>query len=190
MNVGEKKSLSVARIIFTMTTLMALSSYSSASGATQTDDCDCAEPPCGCSDCCDVGGAGGHHGVCGMPPHYMYFPQSHGNYYFRPYNYQTIVRQQQSVGRYGGDPRNPYDNTIFNPLYESLESGTVQEELAIPDPRSGANLLRYLRTKPASIFRDEAARPPKARIESAVTEIVSPKLSRSAFSTRLVSGKE
>ncbi len=57
--------------------------------------------------------------VCGpdcpgdLYPHYAYFPQYHGHYYFRPYNYTTVLEQQQWATCAGLDPRNPYSNKVF-----------------------------------------------------------------------------
>lgn len=48
-----------------------------------------------------------------MFPHYAYYPQYHGHYYFRPYNYTTLFQQQDWAAAAGIDPRNPYSNKIF-----------------------------------------------------------------------------
>jgi hypothetical protein len=81
-------------------------------------------------------GFGCENGCCGntcnMPQHLMYYPADHGYYYFSPYNYRTVLQQKLAVTRYGGDSRNPYDNTMFQSVYEGLEP--VSFELSDPRP--------------------------------------------------------
>jgi hypothetical protein len=81
-------------------------------------------------------GFGCENGCCGntcnMPQHLMYYPADHGYYYFIPYNYRTVLQQKLAVTRYGGDSRNPYDNTMFQSVYEGLEP--VSFELRDPRP--------------------------------------------------------
>jgi hypothetical protein len=45
-----------------------------------------------------------------------YYPESHGYYYFQPYNYQHLPAHQQFVASFGGDIRNPYDVSILDDL--------------------------------------------------------------------------
>jgi hypothetical protein len=61
------------------------------------------------------------HSTCDMYPHYAYFPEHHGYYYFRPYNYMHIFEHQQQVLQLGGDPRNPYSVSMFAPLHREFE---------------------------------------------------------------------
>ncbi len=61
---------------------------------------------------------------CDMVQHYPYYPVLHGNYYFRPYGPRFVTRQQADVARWGGDPRNPYDNAVFQRVYDDLEQET------------------------------------------------------------------
>ncbi len=68
-----------------------------------------------------------------MFPHYPYFPPMHGYYYFRPYHHSHIARHQSLVAGWGGDPRNPYSNAIFQAVYAASDSGQT-EALAIPTP--------------------------------------------------------
>ncbi len=81
-------------------------------------------------------GFGCENGCCGntcnMPQHLMYHPIQHGYYYFIPYNHKTVLQHKQAVTRYGGDPRNPYDNSLFQSIYEGLEP--VSFELRDPRP--------------------------------------------------------
>lgn len=100
-----------------------LSDHSAASG----DMC----PQCGHSGDCghEAGCANGCLNTCNMPQHHAYFPAANGYYYFRPYQHRHVPEQQQAVARYGGDPRNPYDNSVFNKVYAELG---IPEEVA-PD---------------------------------------------------------
>ncbi|MEO8496697.1 MAG: hypothetical protein ABI614_16635 [Planctomycetota bacterium] len=188
-----KSKLYFSCALFTTATFLVLSSHSAASDPVQSDDCSCTETA-SCSDgggssCgCEGGHGGGYHGSCSMPPHYMYFPQSHENYYFRPYNYQTILRQQQSVGRYGGDRRNPYDNSLFQPLYDEMHRESL-EEIFVPDALSTVKADRPREIKSASRFTDERSRPPKVHVETAPMTIVKKTPSDSAFRARLISDK-
>jgi hypothetical protein len=58
--------------------------------------------------CCD-----GIHSTCDLYPHYAYYPMHHGYYYFRPYNYTTVLLQQGQIVKMGGDPRNPYSAQLI-----------------------------------------------------------------------------
>jgi hypothetical protein len=81
-------------------------------------------------------GFGCENGCCGntcnMPQHLMYHPTNHGYYYFIPYNYRTVLQHKLAVTRYGGDSRNPYDNSMFQNIYEGLEP--VSFEMRDPRP--------------------------------------------------------
>jgi len=119
----------------------------------------------------------------------MYFPQSHGNYYFRPYNYQTVLYQQQAVGRYGGDRRNPYDNSLFQQLYEEVNNGGNQELIAVPDPLSAAPTPRVRENEPAPVLRDEGSNPPIVVVEPVSLESNRAKPSDSMFRVRFITDK-
>jgi hypothetical protein len=91
----------------------------------QVDGCEtsCGDAP-GCCETCSCGrgcglGTPGEACCCRMPQHYAYFPPLHGYYYFRPYHPSHIEVQQQRVITWGGDPRNPYANEIFQTVYEA-----------------------------------------------------------------------
>lgn len=97
---------------------------------------------------CGAGGwhGHGHHGCCllhgtgDMPQHMAYCPgPHHGYYYFRPYHVMHVFAQQDMVVRWGGDPRHPYENSIFERVYGQL--GAVQ-----PTPAEVVS-------QPAPIFR-------------------------------------
>jgi len=55
-----------------------------------------------------------------MAQHTPFFGTTHGYYYFRPYHVMHVFSQQELATRWGGDPRNPYDNTMFDRIYEQL----------------------------------------------------------------------
>ena len=83
-----------------------------------------AKTPCGdasqCSGGCEACGgcaASPFCSPCNMFPHYPYFPPMHGYYYFRPYHHLHVIRQQRTAESWGGDPRNPYANEIFQRVY-------------------------------------------------------------------------
>ncbi len=61
------------------------------------------------------------HGDCDMFPHYSYFPEAHGYYYFRPYHFLHIEHHKTFVASFGEDPRAPYANTIFQQVYKDME---------------------------------------------------------------------
>ena len=66
----------------------------------------------------------------------------HGYYYFRPYHVMHVYSQQELATRWGGDPRNPYDNTMFQRIYEQMgieakpvtATTTVTPEYTVPGP--------------------------------------------------------
>ncbi len=45
-----------------------------------------------------------------------------GYYYFRPYNHRHVAEQQQTVAKWGGDPRNPYANEVFRQVYAEYKA--------------------------------------------------------------------
>jgi hypothetical protein len=69
---------------------------------------------------------------CNMPSPYHYYPDSHGYYYFRPYNFTHVPQHQAFVQSYGGDPRNPYSNVIFQDVYLQVEARHAAEEVGPP----------------------------------------------------------
>lgn len=98
-----------------------------------------------------------------MYPHIPYLAEPKTYYYFRPYNWFHIPRQQAEVLNYGADPRNPYANEVFKNIYEGLEIPIVAEQPArpaeaVPPPRLNLPALPEEPNVPA---------PPKPRDESA-----------------------
>jgi hypothetical protein len=95
-----------------------------------------------------MGGIGGLKGWGGlsyfvslgdMPQHYPYFPEMHGYYYFRPYNYVHVPQQQEFVGSYGGDRRDPYSNELFKVIYAEFKA-TLREKTPEIMPGAGSNV--------------------------------------------------
>ena len=72
------------------------------------------------------------HSTGDMPQHNPYFPNAHGYYYFRPYNVVHVLQQQEMVGRWGLDPRNPMDNRFFERIYQEQEAAQMQEAVTTP----------------------------------------------------------
>ena len=83
---------------------------------------DAGEGPCDCDD-------GGHRRPigdwlcppCDMIQHLPYPPCLHGYYYFRPYNAAMLLEQREIAIHWGGDPRHPYADEIFERVYKELE---------------------------------------------------------------------
>lgn len=107
---------------------------------------------------------GGCFNTCNMPPHYAYFPADHGNYYFRPYNYHRIANHQQFVMTYGGNPRHPYANDVFDRVYqtvgEELLEEAVEDALERPAPIPLPVPVPTPAPPTASPFGDDAPLPP------------------------------
>jgi len=76
------------------------------------------------------------HSPCNMYPRSEYPAAEHGNYYFRAYNWQEVAWMQQEVASWGGDPRNPVSNQVFESVYRDLgvaeTSPATAEEVRTP----------------------------------------------------------
>ncbi len=57
------------------------------------------------------------HSTCDMIPHYAYFPENHGYYYFRPYNYIHFDEARRTVP--GRDPKFPFSTQIIDDFEKS-----------------------------------------------------------------------
>ncbi|MEX0704137.1 MAG: hypothetical protein WD069_18705 [Planctomycetales bacterium] len=69
--------------------------------------------------------------TCDMPPHFPYFPEYHGYYYFRPYNWQHVWMHQALAPMLGEAPHTPYATTAFDAIYEQvLPAGHEEEDTA------------------------------------------------------------
>lgn len=64
--------------------------------------------------------------TCNLFPHVPYYVEPKTYYYFRPYNHNQVFLQRDQVMRWGGDPRHPYANEIFQQVYRDLD-GQVTE---------------------------------------------------------------
>ncbi|MCE9604793.1 MAG: hypothetical protein K8U03_07825 [Planctomycetia bacterium] len=103
-------------------------------GAAPCDGGQCGGGGCGIGGCCGLGalrgccclGGGGLCQSCclrttgDLVQHMPFFGTTHGYYYFRPYHVMHVFSQQELATRWGGDPRNPYDNTMFQRTYEAM----------------------------------------------------------------------
>jgi hypothetical protein len=69
-----------------------------------------------------------------MSQRYPYWPQYHGNYYFRPYHMQRVIEQRQIATSWGEDPRNPYGNLVFDRIYEQMQADEAANAEALPQP--------------------------------------------------------
>lgn len=56
------------------------------------------------------------HSTCDMYPHYPYFPEHHGYYYFRPYNFAHIFQHTEEAVMILGTPWHPYSVSIFDTI--------------------------------------------------------------------------
>jgi hypothetical protein len=56
----------------------------------------------------------------------MYAPPVPGTYYFRPYSVIGLRDQQADVMLWGGDPRAPYANEVFQRVYSELGNGAAR----------------------------------------------------------------
>lgn len=98
------------------------------------DDC-----PCGCNSGCGDRlrnrCAWSHaHTTGDLYPHYPYFPQDHGHYYFRPYNAVHVDLHRSQVMGLGGDPRAPYSVSMFDRIYDAY----YQQYPPMPEPPAGS----------------------------------------------------
>lgn len=100
-----------------------------AGGGAPCESGDCNGGGCGIGRCCGLGslccGCGLGHTCCirstgDLVQHTPFFGTTHGYYYFRPYHVMHVFSQQELATRWGGDPRNPYDNMIFQKTYEMM----------------------------------------------------------------------
>lgn len=82
--------------------------------------CQCGEDDGCCKRCCNRCRWRWAHTTGDMYPHFAYYPQDHGYYYFRPYNYIHVFEHRARVVSLGGDPRNPYSVAMFDPIYEEF----------------------------------------------------------------------
>ena len=72
---------------------------------------------------------------CDEIQHYDYYPALHGNYYFIPYNASKVPFQQAFGARFGGDPRVPYANGVFQTVYAAYRAAHLTHASGVPTPR-------------------------------------------------------
>lgn len=95
--------------------------------------CSCGEQSC-CDRCKNRCAWRRAHTTGDMYPHYAYFPEHHGYYYFRPYNWMHVLEHQARIVGMGGDSRNPYSVAMFDVIYQDFE----QRFPRIIDPPAGS----------------------------------------------------
>lgn len=103
------------------------------SGCGQCCQNNCCQQSC-CDRCCNKLQWERTHTTGDMYPHYPYYPQDHGYYYFRPYNYMNVYNHMGQVTALGGDPRNPYSVAMFDPIYEDF----YQQYPRVIEPPAGS----------------------------------------------------
>ena len=108
--------------------------------------CDCACNPCqpGCDDscdqCCKDCWLRRHlrlhflDSTCDMHPHYAYYPENHGYYYYRPYNWEHYA--QDTPRMLGLGQAAPYSEDGFR----ELKPTTVIEQPAVLTRRNKKSL--------------------------------------------------
>ena len=108
----------------------------------QCGPCACASGAVPCVQSCGGACCGSHgcglHGLCTgkgcccceMSQHYHYYPEMHGYYYLRPYNWTLISEQEQATAGWGEDPRNPWGRQVFERVYAEY----LAEKGSKPDP--------------------------------------------------------
>lgn len=130
--------------------------FSHAHAASTCDLCDCqgGGKSGKCKGCECYGGLGcttwkgkcSLFSTCDMYPHFPYPPMFHGYYYFRPYNYDNILRQQQVVSMWGGNPQQPYSIKMFDQYDQSFQPSfePPQDEVLTPSVRPRQDRLPLL----------------------------------------------
>jgi hypothetical protein len=78
--------------------------------------CECCEDRMGFWELCKAI----HEVGKNMPQHYPYVSEPWTYYYFRPYSYLHIAKQQQEAAGWGATPQQPYARKMFDRIYEDL----------------------------------------------------------------------
>lgn len=101
-----------------------------------------AEPVVGCGQPADCQGHCGHnhcgncrkkcwcsiHTTGDMYPHFPYYPEHHGYYYFRPYNYSNVLMHRSQGLQLGVSPANPYSVSMLDPLFERFSMTNLSRD--------------------------------------------------------------
>ena len=78
------------------------------------------------------------HSTCDMPQHLPYCSRPMSYYYFRPYQFAHVAVHQDFVRSYGGNPRDPYENSIFERVYAETGAAEdvqpMEDEIMMPMP--------------------------------------------------------
>ena len=87
--------------------------------------CPTGDDPCSSCDTCSIPDSNCcskacKHSTCNLYPHYPYFPQCHGYYYFRPYNWVHIEQHRLTIP--GENLQNPYSNDMFDRIYAEKDN--------------------------------------------------------------------
>ena len=77
-----------------------------------------------------------------MPPHYPYYPEMHGLLLFPTLQLRTRAAQQEFVGSYGGDRRDPYSNELFKVIYAEFKA-TLREKTPKVMPGAGSAVTPF-----------------------------------------------
>lgn len=70
--------------------------------------------------------------TCDMPPHFPYYPEYHGYYYFRPYNWEHVWAHQALAPMLGESPYTPYATTAFQAIYAELPPEELPDRQTLP----------------------------------------------------------
>lgn len=84
----------------------------------------CGESRCRCTPLPSL-----HSHTGSMMQHIPYISEPKSDYYFRPYNVLQIAPQQSEVMHYGGNIRSPYDNSMFDKVYDKMRSKLVKKTI-------------------------------------------------------------
>lgn len=90
------------------------------------------------------------HSTYDMYPHYPYFPESHGYYYYRPYNWMHIEQHRSALP--GVDMKFPYSNAVFEEIAHRFEQsghrlGEVNSDVIRPRGNQLQDVEEILRSR-------------------------------------------
>lgn len=111
----------------------------------------------GCGLFCDDGLPCPWETTCNLVPHTPYYMKPKTYYYFRPYNWAHVWQQSEWAASWGGDPRHPYANEVFERVYRQLE-----EAQPLPSPMQNE-----------SPFKDEPAVQGASHVSPAPVSVLS-----------------
>ena len=101
------------------------------------------------SDCveCNSKSPALRYSTCNLYPHYAYYPQCHGYWHFRAYNWIHIDQHRLTIA--GEDFKFPYSNQIFDQVYSEfkLPLGEANTDRLAPIRKDRLPLLEDLLKK-------------------------------------------